>query len=63
MKSFQTFSASERLILLRGDVLECVTELSDGSADCIVTSPPYYGLRDYGIEVQYGLEASPAEYV
>lgn len=31
--------------------------------DCIVTSPPYFGLRDYGQEGQYGLESSPPEYV
>ena len=31
--------------------------------NCIVTSPPYYGLRDYGVEGQYGLEETPAEYV
>ncbi|MFD5838189.1 DNA-methyltransferase [Streptomyces collinus] len=37
--------------------------LPDTSVNCIVTSPPYYGLRDYGTDGQYGLEASPAEYV
>jgi site-specific DNA-methyltransferase (cytosine-N4-specific) len=31
--------------------------------DCCVTSPPYYGLRDYGEPGQYGLESSPAAYV
>nr|WP_237527027.1 MULTISPECIES: site-specific DNA-methyltransferase [unclassified Streptomyces] len=34
-----------------------------GSVDCIVTSPPYFGLRDYGTPGQYGLESTPAEYV
>jgi hypothetical protein len=37
--------------------------LPDQSVDCCVTSPPYFGLRDYGEAGQYGLEASPAEYV
>ncbi|WP_195167704.1 DNA methyltransferase [Mycobacteroides abscessus] len=37
--------------------------LPDGAADCIVTSPPYFGLRDYGEAGQYGLEDSPADYV
>jgi DNA modification methylase len=46
-----------------GDSLEVARTLESGSVDCIVTSPPYYGLRDYGTEGQYGLEASPAEYV
>ena len=35
-------------VILCGDVLEKLKELSDESVDCIVTSPPYYGLRDYG---------------
>lgn len=37
--------------------------MPEQSVDCIVTSPPYYGLRDYGNDGQYGLEATPAEYV
>src|SRR5215467_3854837 len=37
--------------------------MPDGSADCIVTSPPYWAKRDYGVAGQYGLEASPAAYV
>lgn len=38
-------------------------ELPEGSVDAIVTSPPYYGLRDYGVVGQLGLEATPAVYV
>lgn len=53
----------EQVTLLLGDALEVLRTLPDGSVDCIVTSPPYYGLRDYGTEGQYGLEATPAEYV
>lgn len=49
--------------LLLGDAREQLATLPDGSVDCIVTSPPYYGLRDYGEPGQYGLEATPAEYV
>ena len=37
--------------------------IPDESVDCVVTSPPYYGLRDYGIDGQIGLEESPEEYV
>lgn len=36
---------------------------ADASAQCCVTSPPYYGLRDYGVDGQIGLEQTPAEYV
>lgn len=53
----------ETITLLHGDALEHARTLPDGSVDCIVTSPPYYGLRDYGTEGQYGLEESPAAYV
>jgi site-specific DNA-methyltransferase (cytosine-N4-specific) len=38
-------------------------EIADGSVACCVTSPPYYGLRDYGIEGQIGLEGTVLEYV
>ena len=37
--------------------------IPDGTVDCCVTSPPYYGLRDYGKEGQIGLEESPEEYI
>ena len=53
----------ESLTLHHGDALDVSRTLSDGSVNCIVTSPPYFGLRDYGNEGQYGTEASPAEYV
>ena len=38
-------------------------KLPDNSIDCCVTSPPYWGLRDYGVEGQLGLEETPKEYV
>lgn len=37
--------------------------LVDGCVDCVVTSPPYFGLRDYGISNQIGLERTPDAYV
>ena len=37
--------------------------IPDESVDCVVTSPPYYGLRDYGVEGQIGLEKSPRDYI
>ncbi len=39
-----------------GDVLDRLREMPANSVDCVVTSPPYWGLRDYGIEGQLGLE-------
>ena len=49
--------------ILQGDVLSRLGDLPDESVDCVVTSPPYYGLRDYGMEGQIGLEETPEEYV
>jgi DNA modification methylase len=49
--------------LYHGDALETLQRLDSGSVDCCVTSPPYYGMRDYGVPGQYGLESSPGEYV
>lgn len=52
------------LTLLTGDAVEQMRTLPNGSVNCVVTSPPYYGLRDYGgLHGQIGLESSPAEYV
>ena len=46
-----------------GDCLEVLRTLESGSVQCCVTSPPYWGLRDYGVEGQLGLEKTPDEYV
>ena len=48
--------------LYLGDARDVLADMPDGSADCIVTSPPYWGKRDYGIAGQYGHEADPAAY-
>jgi len=45
------------------DAIEWLRALPDDSIHCWVTSPPYYGLRDYGNAGQIGLEPTPAEYV
>ena len=57
------YYTDEQVTLHHGDAFDVGRELPHGSADCIVTSPPYFGLRDYGADGQYGLENSPAEYV
>ena len=49
--------------LLQGDCLEVLRTLPDESVHCCVTSPPYWGLRDYGVDGQLGLEPTPEEYV
>ena len=49
--------------VLRGDCLEVLPTLEAQSVHCVVTSPPYFGLRDYGVDGQLGLEETPAAYV
>jgi DNA modification methylase len=49
--------------IICGDCLEVMKDWPDGVIDCCVTSPPYWGLRDYGVEGQFGLEKTPEEYV
>jgi len=49
--------------VLHGDCIESLKTLDDESVNCCVTSPPYWGLRDYGESDQLGLEETPEEYV
>lgn len=49
--------------IMAGDVLDCLGRLPSDSVNCVVTSPPYWGLRDYGAEGQIGLEPTLAEWV
>jgi DNA modification methylase len=49
--------------ILIGDALTVLRTLPAESVNCRVTSPPYWGLRDYGVEGQLGLERTPEEYV
>jgi len=51
------------LTIYHGDALEVLRTLPDESVNCCVTSPPYWGLRDYGVTGQLGLEKTPEEYV
>lgn len=50
-------------MIIQGDCLEKLKELSAESVDCAVTSPPYWALRDYGVEGQLGLEPTFQEYI
>lgn len=49
--------------IMQADVLEGLATLPSESVHCVVTSPPYLGLRDYGVEGAIGLEATPEEYI
>jgi DNA modification methylase len=47
----------------QGSALDLLRAMPTASVHCVVTSPPYWGLRDYGVDGQLGLEATPEEYV
>jgi DNA modification methylase len=53
----------QRYELIEGDVIEQLRTRADRSVQCVVTSPPYWALRDYGTEGQIGRERTPAAYV
>lgn len=50
-------------MIIHGDALSTLKTLPDESVNCCVTSPPYYNLRNYGVEGQIGLEETPEEYI
>lgn len=49
--------------ILTGDALEMLKTIESGTVNTCVTSPPYYGLRDYGVDGQIGLEQTPEQYI
>src|SRR6266404_7219024 len=49
--------------ILVGDVRDRLRELEPDSVDCVVTSPPYWGLRDYGVDGQLGMESTLGEHI
>lgn len=57
------YFADAQTTLYHGDALDVLRTLPDASVNCCVTSPPYFGLRDYGVAGQIGAEPSPAEFV
>lgn len=57
------FFSDDTATLYLGDAAEVLSKLEPVSVDCIVTSPPYFGLRDYRVAGQIGAEDTPAEFV
>lgn len=49
--------------IIQGGAVESLRDIESETVDLIVTSPPYWGLRDYGVEGQLGLESHPQEYL
>lgn len=52
-----------RAAVYLGNVREVLREMDSESVHCCITSPPYYSLRDYGVDGQIGLEETPEEYI
>jgi DNA modification methylase len=50
-------------MIIQGDCLSVLRSMPDQSVNCCITSPPYWGLRDYGVDGQLGLEKTPERYV
>lgn len=50
-------------MIINGNSLDVLKTIDSESVNCVVTSPPYYGLRDYGVDGQIGLEETPKEYI
>ena len=50
-------------VFYHGDVIDCLRKIPEKSVNTVITSPPYWGLRDYGVDGQLGLESTPDEYV
>lgn len=58
-----TLPQDNEVKIVVGDALAMLRMIPSNSIHCVVTSPPYWGLRDYGVAGQLGLEATPDEYV
>ena len=52
-----------KIKILQGNCIDKIKELEDNSIDCVVSSPPYFGLRDYGVDGQFGLEKTYQDYL
>lgn len=63
MPPVEPYYRDDQVTLHLGDSLEVLRTLPDESVNCVVTSPPYFGLRDYGVPGQYGIEETSAAYV
>lgn len=60
---WQGIAHGQEWILLCGNAVDALQSIDDESVNCIITSPPYYSLRDYGVEGQIGLEETVSMYV
>lgn len=56
-------TSSDRVVVLNGDTRDLIPAIPDNSVQCAVTSPPYWGVRDYGIDNQIGAEPDLTAYI
>ena len=61
--SFALPSEDKSIVTLHGDTREIIQLLPDDTFQCVVTSPPYWGVRDYGVKNQIGAEPDLYEYM
>ncbi len=54
---------NEGIVVLHGDTRRVIQSLPDNTFQCVVTSPPYWGVRDYGVKGQIGAEANLQDYI
>lgn len=59
----EPYYEKQGIVIYHGNAATVLRELPDQSVHCCVTSPPYWGLRDYSVDGQLGLEPTPEEYV
>ena len=62
-KKFVEPTEFQNLIVINGDTREIIKNIPDNLFQCVITSPPYWGVRDYGVENQIGAEKSLDEYI
>ena len=61
--NFQEPTAEKPILLLHGDTRELIKRLPDKTFQCAITSPPYWGVRDYGVDGQIGAEPDINDYI
>jgi len=62
-QSYTEPTANNPLLVLQGDTRKIIKEIPDNTFQCAVTSPPYWGVRDYGMEQQIGAEPDLNDYI
>jgi DNA modification methylase len=61
--SFCTPSTDKPILLIAGDTRELIKSIPDNTFQCAITSPPYWGVRDYGVKDQIGAEPDLDDYI